>query len=66
MRFASWLGNDVREERALPYPPTDYEVTAGASDQRWTVTLIKTGEVVHNGIGPVELLADPGSVRSAG
>jgi len=59
MRFASWLGNDVREERVLPYPPGDYEVEAGLADQRWTVTLIKTGEMVYNGIGPVELVADP-------
>ena len=67
MRFASWLGNDVREERDLPYPPGDYEVTAGAETRRWTVTLRKTGELVYNGIGPVEVvIAGGGHVTPAG
>ena len=56
MRFASWLGNEVREERDLPYPPGEYEVTAGAELGRWSVTLLKTGELVYNGIGPVEVV----------
>ena len=57
MRFASWLGKDVRDERELPHPPGDYKVTLGIGAVRWTVTLLKTGEVVYNGIGPVEVVA---------
>lgn len=67
MRFASWLGNDVQEVRDLPWPPGDYEVKAGAKPGRWTVTLIKTGELVYNGIGPVEVvIAGGGHATPAG
>lgn len=57
MRFASWLGTDIREERVLPYLRGHYEVVPGAGAERWTVVLVKTGEIVYNGIGPVEILA---------
>jgi hypothetical protein len=48
----SWLGRDVHEDRPLPLAPGDYKVTPG---ERWTVTSLKTDEVVYNGIGPVEI-----------
>jgi hypothetical protein len=57
MRFASWLGKGVRDERELPRPPGDYKITAHVGSERWTVTLLETGEDVYNGIGPVEVIA---------
>ena len=41
----------------LPYLRGHYEVVPGAGAERWTVVLVKTGEIVYNGIGPVEILA---------
>ncbi|MGJ7611176.1 MULTISPECIES: hypothetical protein [unclassified Variovorax] len=52
LRAPSWLGQDVHEERALPLAPGDYKITPG---ERWTVTSLKTNEVVYDGIGPVEI-----------
>ena len=52
LRTPSWLGRDVHEECLLPLAPGDYKVTPG---ERWTVTSLKTGEVVYRGIGPVEI-----------
>jgi len=49
----AWYSNTVREERALPLAPGDYKVTPG---ERWTVTSLKTKEVVYDGVGPVEIL----------
>ncbi|WP_076999611.1 hypothetical protein [Variovorax sp. KK3] len=57
MRMPSWLGADVREERELPLLPGDYEVTPG--EDRWTVRCRKTGQIVYNGIGPVEVVRSP-------
>lgn len=57
MRFASWLGKDVRDERELPHTAGDYKITPGVGSERWTVTLLETGEDVYNGIGPVEVIA---------
>lgn len=54
----SWLGVGLLEERELPLAPGDYKVTPGDS---WTVTLLKTGETIYSGIGPVEVL--PGRIR---
>lgn len=51
----SWLGSHVHEERELPLAPGDYKVTHG---DRWTVTSLKTNEVVYSGIGPVEILRE--------
>lgn len=55
LRMPSWLGDHVHEDRALPLAPGDYKVTPG---DRWTVTCLKTSEVVYNGIGPVEILRE--------
>lgn len=52
LRAPSWLGPDVHEERELPQSPSNYKVTPG---ERWTVTALKTDEVVYEGIGPVEI-----------
>ena len=52
LRMPSWLGSHVHEERELPLAPGDYKVTPG---DRWTVTSLKTNEVVYDGIGPVEV-----------
>jgi hypothetical protein len=52
LHVPSWLGQEVHEERELPQAPGDYKVTPG---ERWTVTSLKTNEVVYDGIGPVEI-----------
>lgn len=52
LRMPSWLGKDVHEECELPMAPGDYKVTPG---ERWTVTSLKTNEVIYDGIGPVEI-----------
>lgn len=49
----AWYSDDTREERELPCLPDDYKITPG---ECWTVTSLKTGEVVYNGIGPVDIL----------
>jgi len=48
----AWYSDTVREERQLPLAPGDYKVTPG---ERWTVTSLKTGETVYDGIGPVKI-----------
>ena len=53
LRMPSWLGLDIHEERELPLDPGDYKVTPGT---RWTVTALKTGETIYQGIGPVEVV----------
>lgn len=55
LRIPSWLGRDVHEEHELPLTLGDYKVTP---DDRWTVTSLKTNEVVYNGIGPVEVVRE--------
>ncbi|MDM0010184.1 hypothetical protein QTI51_37150 [Variovorax sp. J22G73] len=55
IRIPSWLGRDVHEEQELPLTLGDYKVTLG---NRWTVTSLKTDEVVYNGIGPVEVVRE--------
>lgn len=55
LRIPSWLGSHVHEDRELPLAPGDYTVTPG---ERWTVTSLKTNEVVYSGIGPVEILRE--------
>lgn len=52
----SWLGSGLDEELELPLDPGDYKVTPG---ERWTVTLLKNGETVYKGIGPVEVVRSP-------
>lgn len=51
-----WLGLGIHEERKLPLEPGDYKVTPG---ERWTVTLLKTGETIYSGLGPVEVMRSP-------
>ncbi|WP_431273221.1 hypothetical protein ACQ858_13430 [Variovorax ureilyticus] len=53
LRTPSWLGREVHEEIALAFEPGDYKITPG---DRWTVVLLKTGETVYSGIGPVEII----------
>ena len=48
LRMPSWLGSHVHEDRELPLAPGD----------RWTVTSLKTNEVLYSGIGPVEILRE--------
>jgi hypothetical protein len=55
LRAPSWLGRDVHEERELPLAPGDYKVTPG---ERWTVTSLKTNEVIYDGIGPIEVVRE--------
>lgn len=45
----------MHEDHPLPLTPGDYKVTPG---DRWTVTSLKTNEVVYDGIGPVEIIRD--------
>jgi hypothetical protein len=52
LRAPSWLGQDVHEDRELPLAPGDYKITPG---KRWSVTSLKTNEIVYDGIGPVEI-----------
>jgi len=35
--------------------PGDYKVTPGHGTERWTVTSLKDGTTIYNGIGPVEI-----------
>ncbi|MDM0084753.1 hypothetical protein QTI17_29550 [Variovorax sp. J31P179] len=53
LRMPSWLGAGVTETHELPFEPGDYKITPG---DRWTVTLLKTGETVYSGLGPVEIV----------
>ncbi|MCT8174399.1 hypothetical protein [Variovorax sp. CY25R-8] len=48
----TWYSDEARDEHALPLAPGDYKVTPGA---RWTVTSLKDGTTVYDGIGPVEI-----------
>jgi len=48
----AWYSDEVQEERSLPLTPVDYKVTPGT---RWTVTALKDGSIVYDGIGPVEI-----------
>jgi hypothetical protein len=34
---------------------SDYEITPGEGDARWTVSVATTGAVAYNGIGPAEI-----------
>ena len=51
----AWYSSTAREERALPLAPGDYKVTPGHDASRWTVTVLKTGQTIYEGIGPVEV-----------
>ncbi|MBS0452747.1 MAG: hypothetical protein JSS14_15750 [Proteobacteria bacterium] len=56
LRMPVWYAPGVHEERELSLEPGAYKVTPGENGSRWTVTLLKTGETVYNGIGPVEVI----------
>ena len=56
LRMPTWLGRDVTQDHHLPHALGDYKVTPGVGAERWTVTLLKTGETVYSGLGPVEVL----------
>ena len=60
LRMPTWLGRDVTQDHHLPHALGDYKVTPGAAGERWTVTSLKTNEVVYSGIGPVEILRERG------
>jgi len=51
----AWYSDRVHEERDLPLAPGDYKVTPGHGTERWTVTSLKDGTTIYNGIGPVEI-----------
>ncbi|MNU02060.1 hypothetical protein D3C72_2456590 [compost metagenome] len=54
----TWLGHDITQDHPLPHALGDYKVTPGVGAERWTVTSLKTNEVVYSGIGPVEILRE--------
>lgn len=56
LRMPTWLGRDVTQDHLLPHSLGGYKVTPGAAGERWTVTSLKSNEVVYSGIGPVEIL----------
>ena len=55
----AWYSDTEREVRLLPQGPGDYKVTPGHANERWTVTSLKTNEVIYSGIGPVEIRHPP-------
>lgn len=56
LRMPAWYAPGVYEERELALEPGAYKVTPGEAGAHWTVTLLKTGETVYNGIGPVAII----------
>lgn len=56
LRTPVWYDGVARDDHPLPLSLGDYKVTPGAAGERWTVTSLKTNEVVYSGIGPVEVL----------
>lgn len=56
LRMPTWLGQNVTQDHPLPHALGDYKVLPGTADEHWTVTDLKTSEVVYSGIGPIELL----------
>lgn len=55
LRYPSWLVV-VAEEQILPLPPEEYKVTPG---DWWSVRVRSTGELIYNGIGPVDVVRSP-------
>lgn len=51
----AWYSDRVHEECDLPLAPGDYKVTPWHGTERWTVTSLKDGTTIYNGIGPVEI-----------
>ena len=58
LRMPTWLGHNVTQDHHLPCAVDDYKVAPGAGAEPWTVTLLKTGEIVYSGLGPVEILRE--------
>jgi hypothetical protein len=52
LRTPTWYSDTAHDETELPLAPGDYKVTPG---ERWTVTSLKDGSTVYDGIGPVEI-----------
>ncbi|WP_395351084.1 hypothetical protein [Variovorax sp. UC122_21] len=48
----TWYSAEAHDETELPLAPGDYKVTPG---DRWTVTSLKDGATIYDGIGPVEI-----------
>ncbi|MFN7155097.1 MAG: hypothetical protein ACK4OE_15540 [Acidovorax sp.] len=57
LRVPTWYGG-LPDGHVLPLEPTAYQVEQTGPD-RWTVTLKHSGEVVYQGIGPVEVVESP-------
>lgn len=62
----AWYSDTAREVQLLPLAPGDYKVTPGHGGKRWTVTSLKDGTTVYNGIGPVEVRSPPPAGGTAG
>lgn len=58
LRAPAWYDSAARDDHSLPLSSGDYKVTPGMSGERWTVTDLKTGKTIYNGIGPVEILRE--------
>ncbi len=52
LRTPTWYSAEAHDETELPLALGDYKVTPG---DRWTVTSLKDGATVYDGIGPVEI-----------
>jgi hypothetical protein len=57
LRYPTWYGG-MPDERVLPLEATAYCVEQVEPD-RWMVTVKHTGEVLYQGIGPVEVIESP-------
>ncbi|MES2251530.1 MAG: hypothetical protein V4645_29970 [Pseudomonadota bacterium] len=56
LRTPVWYDGVARDDHPLPHALGDYKVTPGVGAEHWTVTSLKTNEVVYSGLGPVEVL----------
>jgi len=54
LRMPLLAGRDVVEEHILPMGPGDYKVWPGG--ERWCVTELKSGALVYEGVGLVEVI----------
>lgn len=60
LRVPVWYDGAARDEHPLPLSLGEYKVTPAATGERWTVTNLKNGEAIYNGIGPVEVVRGRG------
>lgn len=56
LRTPVWYDGATRDDHPLPLSPDDYKVFPDTAGGHWTVTDLKTGVTVYNGIGPVEIV----------